>query len=139
MRIHSPPAVIAFAAGGNAGNQDMVARLEAGTGRADLINDAHAFMAKNAARRATRHIPFQDMKIGSANRGPGDLHDGVAGSLDDGFWPIFQSLETGTMIDKGFHPADPFDVAATVAGFSVRALTPINLSGGCQAGNSLDG
>ena len=53
VRVHQLPAIIAFAAGADAGDQDMVSRLERRDGRPNLVDDADALMAQNAARLAT--------------------------------------------------------------------------------------
>ena len=52
--------------------------LNAGHGRADFFDDADAFMTENAAGRASRHVAFEDVQVGSANRGLGDSDDRVA-------------------------------------------------------------
>ena len=45
----------------------MIARLEHRDGMADLVDDADAFMAQNAARLARWQIAFEDVEIGAAN------------------------------------------------------------------------
>jgi hypothetical protein len=50
MRVHLLAAIFAFAAGADAGDQHPVARLERRDGRADLVDDADAFVTENAAR-----------------------------------------------------------------------------------------
>ena len=73
MGVHPPAAILAFAAGGDAGDEDAVAGLERGHAGADLVDHAHAFMAQDAAGRAGRHIALEDVQIGAADRGLGDL------------------------------------------------------------------
>ena len=61
----------------------MVSRLERGDGGADAVDHADALMAEDAARCRRRHIAFQDMQVGAADRGLRDPHDRIAGGLDD--------------------------------------------------------
>ena len=68
MRIHLLAAIVAFAAGADAGDQNPVARLERRDGRPDLVDDADALMAQNAAGLASRDVALEDMQIGAADR-----------------------------------------------------------------------
>jgi len=78
VRIHAAAAVLAAAAGGDAGNQDAVARLERGHAGAHRRDGADPFVTQDAAGRAGRNITLQDMKIGATDRRLGDLHDRIA-------------------------------------------------------------
>src|ERR1700732_1736855 len=75
MRIHSLPAIFAFTAGGDAGDQHAVASFERRHTRSGLVHDTHALMAEDSARLAGGNIAFEDMEVGAADRGAGDLHD----------------------------------------------------------------
>ena len=55
----------------------MIARLKTCHAGAGFGDDADAFMAQDASRRAARDIAFQDVQVGAADRGLGDLDDGV--------------------------------------------------------------
>ena len=68
VRVHLLPAIHAFATGADTGDEDMVSRLERRDGRPDLVDDAHALMAQNAARLASRDVTLEDVQVGSANR-----------------------------------------------------------------------
>ena len=46
----------------------MVSRLERRDGRPNLVDDANALMAQNAAGLASRDVTFEDVQVGSANR-----------------------------------------------------------------------
>ena len=50
VRVHQLAAIVAFAAGADAGDQHPVSRLERRDGRPDLLDDADALVAQDAAR-----------------------------------------------------------------------------------------
>ena len=62
MRIHLLAAIDAFSAGADAGNQHMVAGLEYRDGGANLVDNADAFVAQDAARLAAGQIALENMK-----------------------------------------------------------------------------
>ena len=82
VRVHQLPAIVAFAAGGDAGDQDAVSRLERGDGRPDLVDDADALMAENAARLTGRDVALEDVQVGAANRRFRHLDDRVGRRRD---------------------------------------------------------
>ena len=77
MGEHALAAVLAFAAGADAGDQHPVAGLEGGDGRPDAVDDADALVAEDAAGRAARQVAFEDVQVGAADGGLGDPDDGV--------------------------------------------------------------
>jgi hypothetical protein len=103
MGVHAAPAVVAGPAGGNTGDDDAVAWFECGDGGADLVDDANALMAKNAARRAGRNIAFQDMEVSPADRRLCELDDRVGRSRNLGLLLFLNRLLTWTVVDKRFH------------------------------------
>jgi hypothetical protein len=68
MRKHRPPAILAFAAGGDTRDQHPVARLECRHGPANLLNDADTLVAENAPRLASRDITLEDVQVGTLLR-----------------------------------------------------------------------
>ena len=54
VRIHLLAAILAFATGADAGDQNMVARLEGRHAGANFVDDADALMTENAAGLASR-------------------------------------------------------------------------------------
>jgi hypothetical protein len=46
----------------------VIGRLERRDGRSNLVDNAYALMAKNAAGLAGRDVTLEDMQIGSADR-----------------------------------------------------------------------
>ena len=92
MREHLLAAIFAFAAGADAGDQDMVSRFECGHGRPDLLNDADALMTQNATGRTSRDVTLEDVQVGPADRRFHDLDDGVRGRLDFRLRVILQGL-----------------------------------------------
>ena len=85
MRIHELSAIVAFAAGADAGDQDPVSRFERGDGRADLLDDADALVAENAAGLTGRDVAFEDVKVGAANRRLVILTIASVGAVTPGF------------------------------------------------------
>ena len=130
MRIHAATTIVAFSAGRNAGNQHMIARLEARAGGAGAVDNADAFMAQNPPRCTAGNVALQNMKIGAADCGLSNFHHSVVRILNDGLGPFFQRFEAGTAINQGFHGAIRFNVRVSIGGRLPLALTPINLSGG---------
>jgi len=70
----------------------MIARLEHRDGRANLVDDADAFMAKNAAGLTRWQIAFEDVEIGAANRRLRYFDNRIGRSADFWLGPIFQGL-----------------------------------------------
>jgi len=68
-----------------------------------LLNDTNAFVAQNAAFGHGREISLQNVKIGSANRGSGNAHDGIARILERGARLVFPCPLAWTVIDQRFH------------------------------------
>ena len=66
--------------------------LKVGDGRPDLVDDADALVAENAAGLAGRHVALEDMQIGAADRRLDDLDDRVGGRRDFRLGVIFQGL-----------------------------------------------
>ena len=62
--------------------------MEGGHADADLVDHADALMAEDATRRTSRHVTLEDVQIGAADRGLGDLHDRVVGRLELGLRPV---------------------------------------------------
>ena len=93
MRIHAATAVLALAAGRDAGDENAVAGTECGDAGADGIDDADAFMAEDAARCAGRDVAFEDMQVGAADRRLRYLHDRVGRCLYRGFWAVFDAFQ----------------------------------------------
>ena len=56
--------------------------LKCGDARRQPVDDADALMAENAAGLAGRHVAFEDVQVGAANRRLGDLDDRVGGRSD---------------------------------------------------------
>src|SRR5690349_4224961 len=81
----------------------MISRLERRDSRADIVNDADAFVTENTTRLASRHIPFEDMQVGSADRRTRDSHDGVGRMGNGRHRAIFQCAFPGAVIDERFH------------------------------------
>jgi hypothetical protein len=65
MRIHALAAIFAFAASRDARDQDAVAGTETGDTGADAVHHPDAFVTENAAGLTRRHVPFENVQIGS--------------------------------------------------------------------------
>ena len=59
VRVHLLAAIHAFAAGAHAGDQNAISWLERRDGRPDLVDDAHALVAENAAGLAVGTSPLR--------------------------------------------------------------------------------
>ena len=103
VRKHLLAAIFAFAAGANAGNQNMVSRIERSHGRPNFLDDADALMAKNAAGLASRDVAFKDVQVGAANRRFGDFDDRVGRRRDVRLWAVFQGFLARALINERFH------------------------------------
>ena len=79
--------------------------LNAGDAGADLVDDADAFVAENAAGLAGRHVALEDVQVGAADRGLGDPDDRIGRRSDGRLGTIFQGLLAGSVIDECFHEA----------------------------------
>ena len=56
VRVHAAAAVLAFATRGDAGNQNVITRMEGGYAGSDVLDDTNSLMAENAARQAGCNI-----------------------------------------------------------------------------------
>ena len=81
----------------------MVASLEPGAGRPDAVHDADPFVTQDAARRASGHVAFQNVKVGAADGGAGHPHNRVVSVLKGRLGPFFQGLESRTAINQSLH------------------------------------
>ncbi len=81
----------------------MVSRLECRHRRPDLVDDADALMAENAARLAGRDVTLEDVQVGAAYRRFGHSDDGVGGRGDFRLGTVFQGLLSRPLIDERFH------------------------------------
>ena len=103
MRIHAPPAIFAFAAGGDAGDQNMVARLKS----------RHAGPASRRCRRLhgpgcaparrSRTSPFRMCRSVPQIVVFDDFDDGVGRLTDARHRPLFERFLAGSVIDERFH------------------------------------
>src|SRR5690349_21848764 len=62
-------------------------------------------MAENRPRRGLRHVAFEDVQIGSADRGGVDPNDDVRRSDDRGILDGVPAALAGTVVDKSVHDA----------------------------------
>src|ERR1700680_3089951 len=70
--------------GSDARDDDLLSDVKLRDSRSDLLNYTNALVAENASIGHGRKIPFQDVKIGSANRRSRNPHDGIACILNCG-------------------------------------------------------
>jgi hypothetical protein len=77
----------------------MVARFECRHGRPNLLDDADALMAENAAGLASRDVTLEDVQVGAANRRFGDLDDRVRGRGDFRLRAVFQGFLSRPLIN----------------------------------------
>ena len=103
VRVHLLPAILAFAAGADAGDKNMISRLERRDGRANLVDDAYALMAQNAAGLASRDVTLEDVQVGSANRRLYYFDDRVRGRRDFRLWMVFQRFLARSSVNESFH------------------------------------
>src|SRR5450759_5655224 len=87
----------------DARNQDVVADLKVGDGRAGLDNGADRLMAEDGAYLHLRHVALEDMQVGTANRGRVDLDDGVGRQLDGRVGDRVPGALPGTVINECSH------------------------------------
>ena len=83
--------------------EHAVAGLKRGDAGADLIDHADALMTEDAAGRASRHVAFEDVQVGAADRRLDDLDDGIGRRSDFGIRTIFQGLLSRPVIDERLH------------------------------------
>src|SRR5690554_3755587 len=63
MGIDAALAVVATAAGGDAGNQHLIANFDVGYTVTNFFNHSHAFVAESTAFRDRWHIAFQNVEV----------------------------------------------------------------------------
>ena len=81
----------------------MVSRLECRHRGPDLLDDADALMAENAARLTSRYVTLEDVQVGAANRRLGNLDDRVRGRGDVRLRTVLQRFFARPLIHEGLH------------------------------------
>jgi len=81
----------------------MVSRLECRHRRPDLLDDADALMAEDAARLAGRDVALEDVQVGAANRRLDDLDDRVRGRGNVRFRTVLQRFLARPLIHESLH------------------------------------
>src|SRR6202049_2343616 len=89
--------------GSDARDDDLLSDVKLRDSRSDLLNYTNALVAENASIGHGRKIPFQDVKIGSANRRSRNPHDGIACILNCGARRILPRPLARTVIDQRSH------------------------------------
>ncbi len=81
----------------------MLADLETRDAAAAFFDDADALMAQDAAGGDARNVAFQDVKVGAADRGGDDAHNGVGRFQNP--WPRFllQRSRAGPKVNQRPH------------------------------------
>lgn len=60
-------------------------------------------MAEDAARRASRHVAFENVQVGAADRRLDNFHDGIRWRGDLRLRTIFNRFLSWSVIDESFH------------------------------------
>src|SRR6476646_6585633 len=105
MGRHAPPAKIADAAGGDAGDEHEISWVKGCDARADCLDHAHTLVSKNAARGHAGNVTLQDMKVRAANGRSGDSNDGVAPLTNRRLWFARPRSLTRTAVNQSLHDA----------------------------------
>ena len=99
MRIHATTAIIAFAAGRNAGDQrtrspglNMVQQSNS----VDLMTPIPLMPQKSGPGAAWNNRLLRMLQVGAADCGFDDLDDGIVGGLQNGFGTLLQRLGAGS-------------------------------------------
>jgi hypothetical protein len=108
MGVHALLAVTAPPARGYARNQNVIANLEVGNVRANLVDDSDTFVPQDTAGYDGGYITFQDMQIRSANSRLCDFDNGIGRYLEDWLWLVFQSAFAWAMVYECLHWGLPF-------------------------------
>ena len=115
VRVHAPPAEVAFAARGHAGDQDLVAGANAGDTGSDALDDADALVSENAPVCDRRYVTLQDVQVRATDRRRRDAHDGVRRVRDRRLRFLFPGTLAWTVIDEGLHGTEHLaDLSMTV-------------------------
>src|SRR5690554_1635931 len=103
MGIDAALTVVATPAGGDAGNQHLVANLDVTYAVTHFFDHSDAFVAESATFRDRWHIAFQNVQVGAANGGMGDAHYGICGFLDCRLRLVFPAALTWPVKYQCFH------------------------------------
>ena len=115
VRVHRPPAEVAFAARGHAGDQDLVAGANAGDTGSDTLDDADTLVSENAPVCDCRYVTFQDVQVRATDSRRRDAYDGVRRVRNRRPRFLFPCTDAWTVIDEGHHRGEgsriPFNLA----------------------------
>ena len=81
----------------------MIAGLEGSDADTDFVDDADAFMSKNAPRGGFRKVALQNMQISATDRRLGKLDESIGRRGDLRNRTILQGLLSRSLIHKSFH------------------------------------
>jgi hypothetical protein len=101
--VHALAAILAFAAGGDAGNQHAITRAKRGHAGANAVHHANTFVTEDATRFAGRNIALEDVQIGPANGRLRDLHDRIRRGGDLRHRALFERFPSRSLIDESLH------------------------------------
>jgi len=97
------PAEPAHAARADAGDQHAVADLHHLHARTDCVHRADRLVTEDASWRDGRHVTFEDVQVGAADRGGVDAHDGVSVVRDRGIGYLLPRLLARAVVDERLH------------------------------------
>ena len=101
--VHGLLAEVAAEAGGDAGDDDLLADLELRDGRAHLIDDPDALVPENAPVGHGGQVALENVQVGPADRRGGDADDRVRRLLDRRPRLALPGVLAGTVVDERFH------------------------------------
>ena len=127
--VHALAAILAFAAGGDAGNQHAITRAKRRHAGANAVHHANTFVTKDATRFAGRNITLEDVQIGPANGRLRDLHDRIRRGGDFGHRTLFERFLSRSLIDESLH--DRPHIRFCESGASATRVVMIVLMYGC--------
>jgi len=85
------------------GDHDPITGLDVCDVRAHLLDDAHGFVPEDVAGIDERSEEFVEVKIGAADRGRGDAHDGVGRLLHRRIGDVLDAYVTTALPSQRLH------------------------------------
>src|SRR5690625_627516 len=110
--IDAALAVVAAAAGSDAGDQHLVANLDMAHAVADLFHYSYTLVPQGTALLHGGHVPLEDMQVGAADGGMGDADHRVRGLVDARPRLLFPATLARAVIDECFHDVASLSGAA---------------------------
>src|SRR3977135_2627952 len=107
MRVHALSAILAFPACADARNENPFSWFECRDSWPNGFNETYAFVTEHATWSARGDIALEDVKVGTADSGLGNLNNRICWLRNCRLWPLFEGLFSWALKYQCLHKRCP--------------------------------